>query len=222
MRLVDQLGLRYRTQGYYEGMASGAAVLMTYGTDDNREGPPPAVAQKSQQMYATNGIVFAVILARMMLFSEATFKFRSNIDKRLYGNTSLRILEKPAPNQTTGELLARMEQDVSLCGNAFIWRAEPDLLVRLPPDEITIVSQKVRSSLGGMYREVIGYDWDPKPMPGIKSKAPPRGSENGHMFTPDEIAHWSPYPDPLANFRGMSWMTPIAREIARRFRADRV
>jgi hypothetical protein len=27
------------------------------------------------------------------------------------------------------------------------------------------------------------------------------------------VAHWSPIPDPLANFRGMSWLTPVLREI---------
>lgn len=208
MRLVDRLGTRYRQQGYYEGMASGGAVLMTYGTDDNKEGPPPNIARHAQAAYSTNGIVFAVILARMMLFSEATFKFRANSDKRLYGNTSLRILEVPAPNQTTGELLARMEQDVSLTGNAFIWRAEPDLLVRLPPDEVTIVSAVKSSSLGGKYREVVGYDWEPTPTPGVRNP-----KKQGQSFTVDEIAHWSPYPDPQANFRGMSWLTPIAREV---------
>ena len=216
MRLIDRLGERYRTQGYYEGMASGASVLFTYGENDTHEGSSQQFVAQCKEAYATNGIVFAVILARMSLFSEATFKFRSNVDKRLYGNTSLRILEAPGPNQTTGELLARMEQDVSLAGNAFIWKAEPDLLVRLPPDEVTIVSQVTSSSLGGKYRKVIGYDWEPKALPGLTRlpgvvSTQPR---QGQSFTVDEIAHWSPYPDPQANFRGMSWLTPVLREVA--------
>jgi phage portal protein BeeE len=30
---------------------------------------------------------------------------------------------------------------------------------------------------------------------------------------PDEVVHFAPIADPLANFRGMSWLTPILREI---------
>jgi phage portal protein BeeE len=30
----------------------------------------------------------------------------------------------------------------------------------------------------------------------------------------DEVAHWSPIPDPWANFRGMSWLTPVLRDVA--------
>lgn len=207
-RLLDRLSARYRSQGYYEGLASGAAVLMTYGMDDDKEGPAQQLAEQCRQAYATNGVVAACILARMMLFSEAVFKFRSNVDKRLYGTTDLAILEDPFPNQTTGELLARMEQDVSLSGNSFIWRADDSTLVRLPPDEVTILSEVVQAPLGGTYRRVIGYDWDPTPStPGAKRDA------RAHTFHADEIAHWSPYPDDKANFRGRSWMTPIAREI---------
>jgi hypothetical protein len=32
-------------------------------------------------------------------------------------------------------------------------------------------------------------------------------------FQPGEFAHFAPYPDPLADWRGMSWLTPVAREI---------
>ena len=45
----------------------------------------------------------------------------------------LRVLEEPWPGGTSGELLARMEQDVSWAGNAYIWDAG-DRLVRWRPD----------------------------------------------------------------------------------------
>ena len=32
-------------------------------------------------------------------------------------------------------------------------------------------------------------------------------------FLPDEYVHFAPIPDPLATYRGMSWLTPILREI---------
>jgi phage portal protein BeeE len=32
-------------------------------------------------------------------------------------------------------------------------------------------------------------------------------------LTPDKVAHYSPLPDPDAQWRGMSWLTPVIREI---------
>ena len=206
MRLLDRVLDRYRVQGYYEGMASGAAVLMTTSIDNRREFSAQNLVLAAQQAYNTNGVVFAVILVRQMLLAEATFKLRNKVDKSLYGTEDLRILEYPWPNATAGELWARMEQDVSIDGNAYIWKAAPDRLVRLPPREVSIISQEV-SGPSGRYREVIGYDWDPSTTGGLM-----RG-EDAQFFTVDEVAHWSPYPDPLANFRGMSWLTPVTREV---------
>jgi phage portal protein BeeE len=201
---------RYRAQGYYEGMASGASVLMTYGADANREIAAQNLVTQAQQAYATNGVVFAIILVRQMLLSEATFKLRNKVTKELYGRPDLRILEEPWPNGTAGDLWARMEQDVSLAGNAFIAKVEDDTLLRLPPSEVTIVS-RVETSLGGTrYRQVIGYDWDPDKV----NARPGQPSRTAQFFTVDEVAHWSPYPDPAANFRGMSWLTPVLREVA--------
>jgi len=207
MRLADRLLTRYRAQGYYEGMASGAAVLMTYGGDDRREIAAQNLIAAAQQAYSTNGVVAAVITARVMLLSEASFKLRNKVDKSLYGTEDLRILEYPWPNGTAGDLWAAMEQDVSLAGNAFIWKPEPDLLVRLPPAEVTIISELHRGP-AGTYRRVIGYDWDP-------SRATGKQTQDAQSFTVDEVAHWTGLKvDPLANYRGMSWLTPVLRDIA--------
>ena len=86
-----------------------------------------------------NPIVFAVLNARLNLFTEAEFKFRNLSDKKLYGTPDLLKLEKPWPNGTTGDLLARMEQDVFLTGNAFI-RDAGTRLERLRPDRVEIVT----------------------------------------------------------------------------------
>lgn len=196
-----------RDQGYYEGMASGAAVLLSYTTDSNREKNPIDILTKAAQAYQTNGVVFACILARMLLFSEARFKFQSLTDGHLYGNDSLRLLEYPWPNGTSGELLARMEQDVSLAGNCYLWKAEPDLIVRLPPAEVVIISEQHDDGAGRVYRRLLGYSWEPDPVKPVSDRPPPQ------FFTPDEICHWSPIPDYVANFRGMSWLSPVLREI---------
>lgn len=145
--------------------------------------------------YKSNGVVFAIILARISLFSAVEFKFQSLTDRTLFGTPSLDLLETPWPNGTTGELLARMEQDVSLAGNSYVFRAEFDRLQRLRPDWVEIVTDG---------REVYGYAYTPG--------GPNSGGKT--TFIPvDEMAHWSPIPDPTANFRGMSWLTPVVREI---------
>jgi hypothetical protein len=59
--------------------------------------------------YKSNGVIFACMLVRQMLFSEARFAFRRFTDGRpgdLFGNTDLRVLERPggrqSPSVTTG------------------------------------------------------------------------------------------------------------------------
>jgi phage portal protein BeeE len=210
-RLLDRLADRYSLRaGFNEGMASGAAVYLGSYGDPGKEKAITNLVGAARDAYQSNGAVFAVILIRLALFSEARFVFQSLVDKHVYGSQDLSILEEPWPNCTTGELLARMEQDLSLAGNAYIWRAAPDRLVRLPPDEVTIISREVQAPTGH-YREVVGYDWDPTP---VQNVAPGQSdkSEQAQLFTVDEIAHWSPYPDPRANFRGMSWLTPVLRD----------
>lgn len=191
---------------FWEGEASGAAVLQTTYGASGTESVLPTFASASAKAYSGNAIVFGAILARLMLFSETEFKYRSLFDKKLIGNTSLVKLEQPWPNGTTGELLARMIQDADLAGNAYIWDAG-EQLVRLRPDKVTIVSQEIEDDTGRTYRKVIGYSYDEFGVPGMPS-------DDTMFFDVEEIAHWTPIPDPCANFRGMSWLTPVVREIS--------
>jgi phage portal protein BeeE len=187
-----------------KGEASGAAVITTsYGLNGN-EAILPTQLGFGMQAYGGNAVVFGAILARLSLFSEATFAFRFLVDKHLFGSPALAKLEQPWPNGTTGELLARMIQDVDLAGNAYVWDAG-EQLVRLRPDWITIVSELVPDIMGRPYRKVVGYFYDPPPS--VLDAGGPQ------LFTVDEVAHWSPIPDPWANFRGMSWLTPILRDV---------
>ena len=205
MRLLDRL-IR-RDAGYWEGMASGAAILTSsYGSPD-REAVLPQLAAWAQQVNASDSPVFSAILVRMMLLGEAQFQFQAKADKHLFGNTSLAALEKPfGPGSTSGELIARMEQDSSLAGNAYIW-APPgeDYLVRMRPDWVTIVSELVPVEGGGSYRRKLGY-WHQPPQ-GVTGQGEP------FLALAAEVAHWHPIPDPVADFRGMSWLTPVMRDI---------
>jgi phage portal protein BeeE len=197
-----------------KGEASGASILTTtYGMDGN-EAVLPMLVSSSMQAYTGNSVVFGAILARLSLFSEARFAFRSLDDKSLLGsnerdgrkNTSLRILEQPWANGTTGELLIRMIQDADLAGNAYVWNTGTQL-VRLRPDWVTIISEWFYDDLGRPYRKVVGYFYEP-PVTMQDTWGP------AMLFTVDEIAHWSPIPDPNANFRGMSWLTSVFREVS--------
>ncbi len=208
MSLLDRLTARYRS-GYWEGMASGASVFSTYmGANPKREPATQPMVAQATAAYETNGVVFACTLVRMMMLAEASFKFRSLKDKHLYGNQDLELLEYPWAGATAGELWARMEQSASLYGNAFVAKVESDELLVLPAHEVVIVSEEVVSSSGVHYKRPIGYDWDPTRAPGSDQKA------EAQFFTVDEVAHWSPIPDPKARFRGMSWLTAVMSEVS--------
>lgn len=152
--------------------------------------------------YKSNGIVAACIAARLFVFSEARFQwreFRDGRPGRLFGNPELAILEEPWANGTTGELLAHMEQDSSLAGNFYGARVE-NRIRRLRPDWVTIVTGSKSGN---------PYDLDAQPIAYVY--APPRSDPT--ILTPDQVVHYSPLPDPIAQWRGMSWLTPILREV---------
>lgn len=161
--------------------------------------------------YKANGIVFACILVRLLVFSQARFLFQKSEGGRytdLVSGPGLDLLDRPWPNGTTGELLARMEQDASLAGNFYgtvIDDQDGRRIRRLRPDWVTIVTGS-RSGGGPYARDarVVGYMYEPKM--GVDRPDPV-------LLLPAEVAHWSPIPDPEAQWRGMSWITPIVNEI---------
>src|SRR5438128_2335749 len=64
----------------------------------------------AQLAFKGDSIVFACMLARMMLFSEVRFQYRRfdhGTPGDLFGDVSLAPLEHPWPGGTTGDLLAR-------------------------------------------------------------------------------------------------------------------
>lgn len=195
MRLADRL----RAQRFNPSTASSAAFVTTYGSP-NSERMVTSFQSYARDGYAGNGIVFGIIGVRMDILSGIRFQWRDRSSKKMFGSSSLGPLESPWPNGTTSELIARMEQDASLAGNAYV-RTAGQRLERLRPDWVTIISTQVSG-----VREVIGYNYRPV----LTDTGMPADDE----FIPvEEMCHWSPIPDPVANFRGMSWMTPVVREI---------
>lgn len=171
--------------------------------------------------YKANGIIFATIDRRQQVFSQARFawrEWRSGVPGFVFGNQELALLERPWPNGTTGELLAHMEYDASLAGNSY-WttcddegrlgkaaRSATRRLVRMRPDWTTIVIDAPNGNPFGLDARVVAYSYQPRAMGGARQPEPV-------VLLPSEVCHYSPKPDPVARFRGMSWLTPVIRDI---------
>lgn len=186
-----QYGLQQTLTGSNEEIAAGFAGMV-------------------QGAYHRNGIVFACELARLQLFSEARFLYRS-LDNggrpgELFGDATLAPLRKPWFGGTTGDLLTKALQYADLGGNAFMVRRAGTDAIRLPrPDWITMVLASDRDpDPHALDAEIIGLLYHP----GGRG-----GSTKPEVFTRGEFAHFAPLPDPLSPWRGMSWLTPIVREI---------
>jgi phage portal protein BeeE len=153
----------------------------------------------------TSGPVFALVLARMQVFSQVRFqwtRWQGSQQGDLFGNAELRVLETPWPGGVTADLLARMEWDVSAAGNAYI-RRKGSTLHRLNPAWVIIVmgsAEDAENPAAAADTTVAGYLWRP---PGGKPM----------FFTPQQVAHYAPLPDPDAHFLGESWIAPVMRDL---------
>lgn len=190
-----------------------------YGLRQTYDGQPiekvadhlPAYAQALQGCPPA----FAAEMVRALVISQARFTFRNqpgapggNTPRKVFGTTALSILETPWVNGTTGELLARMEWHAGLGGNSYVTRRGNELKV-LRPDWVGILygsqlePDDPQHALDG---RVVGYVYQ---QGGIHA-----GNQHRiETLLPDEVAHWSPIPDPESPGLGMSWITPAVREI---------
>lgn len=156
-----------------------------------------------------SGVVFGVMLVRMLLFSEARFMYRRLRAGRpgdLFSNRDLQLLRTPWPNGTTGDLLTRVIQDADLAGNFYgCIRGEGDekRIRRMHPAWTDIILGGDEPD--GLDAEVIGYAY----YPGGRQR-----NRKPELLPREEVVHFAPIPDPEASFRGMSWLTPVLREIA--------
>jgi hypothetical protein len=192
----------------YQGLAYPFLRLNQTGMGSNIEKPSTSYGGLAAAAYHQNGPAFTVMMVRQDVFSEATFKFRQLRDGRpgnLFGSTELQPLEQPWPGATTGDLLARCILDVDLAGNSF-WARDGQRLRRLRPDWVSILVGSLDEELTveDWRAEVVGYSYQPG--------GPGSGKEE-QLFFRDEVAHFAPRPDPLAYYRGMSWLSPIVREL---------
>ncbi|MEU2075427.1 phage portal protein [Streptomyces sp. NPDC013489] len=152
-------------------------------------------------LFATNPIVWACMVARQSVFAGARFtwqRLNSGRPSEMFGNAELGRLETPWVGGTTQDLLARVIQDADLAGNSY-WAADGPELVRMRPDWVRIVLERRTMHGGVLGWRRYGYLYEE---PG----------EEPVFLWPEEVAHFAPTPDPMATYRGMSWLTPVLRE----------
>jgi phage portal protein BeeE len=153
-------------------------------------------------LFATNPVIWACMVARMSVFSAPRFtwqRLNNGTPSEMFGTQDLRLLETPWAGGTTQDLLSRVIQDADLAGNSY-WTGHEGDAVRMRPDWVQIVLERRRHPHGGdLGWRRYGYLYQE---PGCDPV----------FLWPEEVAHFAPVPDPLATFRGMSWLTPVLRE----------
>lgn len=163
---------------------------------------------------------YAAEMVRALVLSQARFAYRSRPNsggqRKTFGNRDLALLERPWVNGTTGELITKMEWHAGLAGNAYVTTRTPGRLRILRPDWVAIVygsEQEPEDAAQALDGELIGYVYANGGL-----VAPGNGTVTGlanrvHTLLPDEVAHWSPQPDPEGGGIGMSWLTPAIRDM---------
>jgi hypothetical protein len=223
----DYLGTLNQLSFSYDGGIYGlgqvpSGLTGTYAAQPS-ESIPNDLTGYAQAAYAANGVVFAVMAVRMLAFSAVRFQWQrinGGRPSEMFGSASLSVLEQPWVGGTTQDLLSRAIQDADLAGNSY-WVDAAQVsaadalegvrvpgpqaeLVRLRPDWVNIVlaPRKIRGGQVGWRR--LGY---------VYWEDGPGGESDPVAFLPDEVVHFAPNPDPLATYRGMSWLTPVLREV---------
>lgn len=200
-----------------------AAVRNAMNGLDQSWGATKAPTLDERSALNCNGVVFSVMAVRQAVFSAISFRWQRLRDGRgsdMYGTPELRRLETPWPGGTTQDLLSRMLQDADLVGNAYHILDTPltrlggdntsgSQIVRLRPDWMKLILTPRRRPIGegklGLLGHVkVGYLYTEG------------GSSSGNdpvTLALDEVSHFMPSPDPLHPFAGMSWLTPVVREV---------
>lgn len=196
---------RYTVDDYARWLTSQSGLFApSYGQGrPEREDPPSSFTGYTVGAFQGSPVIFALERFRLAVFAQARFRFRRAADDGLgdlYRTPALDVLEHPEPRQRTPHLLKRALVNADLAGNYYACR-DGDRLRWRRPDWMQIVLSDDPREVEDV--DVIGYAYWPG---GV-------GVGDPYPYTPDEVAHWAPIPDPLHTYRGMSWITPVIREI---------
>ncbi|MFF2009165.1 phage portal protein [Streptomyces sp. NPDC058195] len=193
----DYAAALQQTLGYGGWSALGITQTQPGQAAERAPGDLPGYAN----LFATNPVVWACMVARQMVFSAPRFiwqRLNNGTPSEMFGSLDLRVLEQPWAGGTTQDLLSRVIQDADLTGNSY-WTRAGDELVRLRPDWVSIVLERREYRGGNLGWRKVGFVYQE---PG----------EDPVPLLADEVVHFAPVPDPLATYRGMSWLTPVIRE----------
>jgi hypothetical protein len=169
-----------------------------------------------RKIHKQSGVIPAAVYARALLMSQTRFRFDhwstpvTSVRPSQGSTMDLRALNAVGRSQ----MLLRIEQDVSYAGNAFVVRGRRGSLHRLDPSRVTFVLGS--DSMPSWDKDVlktVPYD-----MTTVAIKYNPNidiyGDEESIVFLPGEYAHFMPEPDPIASWRGESWVASLTAEAA--------
>lgn len=200
----------YSVDDYLGWLASAGFPLLNQTWTTNEEKVEGDFAGLVRGAYQSNGVVFACLMTRFLLFSEARFQFQQLRGGRpgdLFGTPDLQIIERPEPGKTTGDLLTLAMLDADLSGDWFGIR-RPNRIKRLRPDWTTILVGSPNEGItypgSDPDAEIAGYSFSPNG---------PYGRGDTWSFDRTEVAHFAPIPNPLSRYRGMPLPTAVLREI---------
>lgn len=203
---IDDYANVVSQQLLYHGQQYGNGVVQ--GLYENRPAEQIANSMESytQAAFGQSGVLFSVIAVRALVFSGVRFlwqQMKRGQTGDMFDSYDLRVLSSPWPGGTTQDLLLRLELDATLAGNSY-WFRDRNELVRLRPDwtQIILEPRVINGQQVGSRKIGFAY-WEGGPQSG----------RDPALFRANEVAHYAPYPDPLAIYRGMSWITPIIPQI---------
>lgn len=174
------------------------------------------------QGFMANGPVFACMLVRQLVFSAVRFQWQNMTNGKpsnLFGTDELQLLERPWFGGTTQDLLNRTIQYADLAGNSYAIRdtsfARMDgdgqsEIVTLRPDWMQIVLKPRMLDAGDGKLGAAGY----RRIGYLYTEGGVGTGNHPVPFLLNEVSHFAPIPDPLASYRGMSWLTPVIRELS--------
>ena len=196
--------------GGYSYPLSGNGIQQTL-TGETVEAANGTFGSNAALLFGSNPVVFACEALRANVFAQIRFQWQLMISGRpnmLFGTEALEILERPWANGTTQDLLLRMITDADIggacyqtLGNDLNMRRE---IIRLRPDWVDVVMEPrlINGAQAGWRK--LGYAYYEG------------GRNSGNdpvILTLQEVSAFVPMIDPLHNWRGMSWLTPVIREV---------
>jgi hypothetical protein len=154
---------------------------------------------------------FGAQMVRASVLSQARFAFRNlpwtKTPRRVWSSTALSPLEKPWTNGTTGDMISRLEWYAGLAGNGYTARRDDRRRV-LRPDWVGVLhgsDSNPDDPIWAIDSQLLGYVY--------RQGGVLNGNSRLEFILPEDMAHWTPIPDPLSPDMGMSWLTPAIRDM---------